>query len=112
MVTVQVVFLHTVYQGFGHKYTDTRRELKPLLSSSRVTDEMILHHVMKNTSEENERLKRLGSSRQAVTNPHSAQLESDVVWRPSPKSGGIETKSKQTNSDPLTDLTTKVEELT
>ncbi|KAG7515787.1 hypothetical protein JOB18_016028, partial [Solea senegalensis] len=40
--TIQDVFLHTVYQGFGHKHTDIRRELKPLLSSSGVTDEIIL----------------------------------------------------------------------
>ena len=85
--TVQDVFLHTVYQGFGHKHTDIRRELKPLLSSSGVTDEMILRHVMKITSEENERMKRLGSSRrQTVTNTHSAQLEPDGVKRPNPKS--------------------------
>lgn len=45
--TVQDVFLHTVYQGFGHKHTDIRRELKPLLSNSGITDEMILRHVMK-----------------------------------------------------------------
>lgn len=111
--TVQDVFLHTVYQGFGHKHTDIRRELKPLLSSSGVTDEMILRHVMKITSEENERMKRLGSSRrQTVTNTHSAQLEPDGVKRPNPKSESVETKSTQAKPDPLRDLTTKVEELT
>lgn len=111
--TVQDVFLHTVYQGFGHKHTDIRRELKPLLSSSGVTDEMILRHVMKITSEENERMRRLGSSRrQTVTNTHSAQLEPDGAKRPSPKSEGAEPKTNQTKPDPLKDLTTKVEELT
>lgn len=29
--TVQDVFLHTVYQGLGHRYNDIRRELKTLL---------------------------------------------------------------------------------
>ncbi|KAK0133562.1 hypothetical protein N1851_030936 [Merluccius polli] len=111
--TVQDVFLYTVYQGFGHKHTDIRRELKPLLSSSGVTDEMILRHVMKITSEENERMKRLGSSRrQTVTNTHSVQLEPDGVKRPSPKSESVESKSNQTKPDPPRDLTTKVEELT
>lgn len=111
--TVQDVFLHTVYQGFGHKHTDIRRELKPLLSSSGVTDEMILRHVMKITSEENERMKRLGSSRrQAVTNAHSAQLEPDEIKKSNPKSASGESKSSQIRPDPLRDLTTKVEELT
>lgn len=74
---------------------------------------MILHHVMKITSEENERMKRLGSSRrQTVTNAHSAQLEPAEVKKPSPKSESVESKSDQTKPDPLRDLTTKVEELT
>ncbi len=111
--TVQDVFLHTVYQGFGHKHTDIRRELKPLLSSSDVTDEMILRHVMKITSEENERMKRLGPSRrQTVTNAHSAQLEPDGVKGSNPKSESAESRSNQTKADQLKDLTTKVEELT
>ena len=111
--TVQDVFLHTVYQGFGHKHTDIRRELKPLLSNSGVTDEMILRQVMKITSEENERVKRLGSTRrQAVTNAHSAQMEPEVAKRPGTKSDNTESKSHRTEPDPLKDLTTKVEELT
>ncbi|XP_028290530.1 uncharacterized protein LOC114454337 [Gouania willdenowi] len=111
--TVQDVFLHTVYQGFGHKHTDIRRELKHLLSSSGVTDEMIPRQVMKTTSEENERMKRLGSSRrQNVTNAHSAQLESEGVKRPNTNSVSEEVKSTQTKPDPLRDLTSKVEALT
>lgn len=47
--TVQDVFLHTIYQGFGHKHTNIRRELKPLLSNSGITDEIILRHVTKIT---------------------------------------------------------------
>ena len=74
---------------------------------------MILRHVMKITSEENERMKRLGSSRrQTVTNTHSAQLEPDGARRPSPKSESVESKLSTTKPDPLRDLTTKVEELT
>lgn len=111
--TVQDVFLHTVYQGFGHKHTDIRRELKPLLTNSGITDEMILRHVMKITSEENERMKRLGSFRRhTVTNAQSAQLEPSMVKTPSTKSESVGFKSNQTKPDPLRDLTTKVEELT
>ncbi len=58
--TVQDVFLHTVYQGLSHRYKDIRSELKPLLAANNVTDEAILRHVTKITSDENERLRRLG----------------------------------------------------
>lgn len=34
--TVQDVFLHTFYQGLGHKHDDICRELKPLLSDCEV----------------------------------------------------------------------------
>lgn len=60
--TVQGVFLHTVYQGIGHKDSDIRRELKPLLANQSVTDETILKHLMKVTSEESEHHRRLGST--------------------------------------------------
>lgn len=40
--TIQGVFLHTVYQGIGHKHNDIHRELKPLLSNHTVMDETIL----------------------------------------------------------------------
>ena len=57
--TVQDVFLHTVYQGFGNKHTDIRRELKPLLSNSDVSDETILRHVMQIQSEESDKLQQM-----------------------------------------------------
>ncbi|CAI5682457.1 unnamed protein product [Oreochromis niloticus] len=53
--TVQDVFLHSVYQGLGYKHSDIRRELKPLLSSREVSDETILRHIMRITSEKSER---------------------------------------------------------
>ena len=74
---------------------------------------MILRHVMKSTSEENEKRKRLGSSRrQTATNAHSAQLEPGGVKGPSLKSESVESNSNHTKRVPLRDLTTKVEELT
>ncbi len=57
---MQGVFLHTVYQGLSHQYKDIRSELKPLLVTNNVTDEAILRHVTKITSDKNERLRRLG----------------------------------------------------
>ena len=78
--TVQDIFLHTVYQGLGHKHNDIRRELKPLLADNNVKDELILRHVMRITSEESERLRRLGPTpRQNQTKAHSAQLETNEM---------------------------------
>lgn len=58
--TVQDVFLHTMYQGLSHRCKDIRSELKLLLSDRNVTDDAILRHIMKITSDKNERLRRLG----------------------------------------------------
>lgn len=108
--TVQDVFQHTIYQGLGNKYSDIRRELKPLLSSAKVNDETILRHVMRITNEENERQKRVGSSRrQAPTSAHSAQLQPDVTYS---RSDEKESAAVKTKSDQIKQLTDKVEELT
>ncbi|KAJ8010525.1 hypothetical protein DPEC_G00075990 [Dallia pectoralis] len=78
-VTVQDVFLHTVYQGLSHRCKDIRSELKPLLSDSDVTDDAILRHVMKITSDENERLRRLGPPTRAKTSmANSAQVSEET----------------------------------
>lgn len=107
--TVQDVFLHTVYQGLGYKHSDIRRELKPLLSDCEVSDETILRHVMRITSEESERQKRIGSSRrQTTTNAHCAQLELNAIQESSKQEVSVP-KSK---TDPIKELTAKVNELT
>ncbi|KAK6475935.1 hypothetical protein HHUSO_G23929 [Huso huso] len=77
--TVQGVFLHTIYQGLGTKHNDIRRDLKPLLSDVAVSDEALLRHVIKITSEESERQRRLGQvSRNKMAHAHSAQLEGNA----------------------------------
>lgn len=77
--TVQGVFLHTIYQGLGTKHNDIRRDLKPLLSEVAVSDEALLRHVIKITSEESERQRRLGQvSRNKMAHAHSAQLEGNA----------------------------------
>ena len=97
--TVQGVFLHTVYQGIGHKHNDIRREIKPLLSDSTVTDETILKHVMKITSDESERQRRLGSTpRQKHTAAHSARVDTDPVEEFIPKKEAADGKKSKTNS--------------
>ena len=108
--TVQGVFLHTVYQGIGHKHNDIRRELKPLLSDSTVTDETILKHVMKITSDESERQRRLGSQpRQKQTAAHSAQVEEEPVKESNPKK---ETVNRKTKTDNVQQLTERIDVLT
>lgn len=107
--TVQDVFLHSVYQGLGYKHSDIRRELKPLLSSGDVSDETILRHIMRITSEESERQKRIGSSRrQNTTSAHSAQSELNTVQEGSKPDRPVHT----TKADPIKELTAKVNELT
>lgn len=106
--TVQDVFLHSVYQGLGYKHSDIRRELKPLLSSGEVSDETILRHIMRITSEESERQKRIGSSRrQNTTSAHSAQSELNTIQECSKQDRPVDT----TKTDPIKELTAKVNEL-
>ena len=107
--TVQDVFLHSVYQGLGYKHSDIRRELKPLLSSGEVSDETILRHIMRITSEESERQKRIGSSRrQNTTSAHSVQSELSTAQECSKQDKLVHT----TKTDPIKELTAKVNELT
>lgn len=108
--TVQGVFLHTVYQGIGHKHNDIRRELKPLLSDHTVADETILKQVMKITSDESERQRRLGSAlRPKQTSAHSAQVEAEHIKQPNAKKETVEQKNK---TDIVQQLSDKVEMLT
>ena len=108
--TVQGVFLHTVYQGIGHKHNNIRRELKPLLSDSTVTDETILKHVMKITSDESERQRRLGSTpRQKHTAAHSAQVDTAPVKESNPKK---ETADRKNKTDSIQQLTERIDMLT
>lgn len=75
---VQNVYLHIVYQGLGTKHSDIRGELRPLLSDNTVSDEALLRHVIKITSDASERQHRLGQiSRHKTT--HNAQLEGHEV---------------------------------
>lgn len=108
--TVQDVFLHTVYQGLGHKHDDIRRELKPLLADPKITDDVILKHMKKIMSDESERQQRLGpSNRHRQKNVHSAQVEVDLVQSPGARD---ESSGKKSKTDVIQQLTDKVEKLT
>ncbi|KAI4875326.1 hypothetical protein NFI96_030093, partial [Prochilodus magdalenae] len=58
---VQGTFLHTLYQGLNEKNSQVRRDLKPYLTDLQVSDDCLLEQITKSTSEEAERLKRLGT---------------------------------------------------
>lgn len=110
--TVQDVFLHTVYQGLGHKHDDIRRELKPLLVDPGVHDEVILKQMKKVMSDESERQRRLGPvNRHRPTNVHSAEVEVTVAQ--CPPSTREENAGKKSKPDiMIQQLTEKVEKLT
>ncbi|KAE8291518.1 hypothetical protein D5F01_LYC08868 [Larimichthys crocea] len=104
--TVQDVFLHTVYQGLGHKHDDVRRELKPLLVDTRVSDEAILKQMKKIMCDKSERQRRLGPAIcQRLTKVHSAQSEVNAAQCP-----GV--KEKVPKPDVIQQLTEKLEQLT
>ncbi|XP_025757014.1 uncharacterized protein LOC109195871 isoform X1 [Oreochromis niloticus] len=59
---VQGTFLHTLYQGFNEKNNYVRQDLKPFLNDLQVSDDFLLEQITKSTSEEAERLRRLGTA--------------------------------------------------
>ncbi|KAL0153940.1 hypothetical protein M9458_050749, partial [Cirrhinus mrigala] len=107
--TVQDVFLHTVYQGLSHRCKDIRSELKPLLADSNVTDDAILRHVMKVTSDENKRLRRLGPpTRMKQSTASSAQVHSEPG---SDEGGRTEAALRKSQNDPIKQLTARIDVL-
>ncbi len=103
--TIQDVFLHTVYQGLGHRYKDDRSELKPLLADHSITDEAIVRNVMKITNDENER--RLGPIiRPKQSNASSAQFEIK------PDGEVKEAPGQKIKYDPIIQLTARIDALT
>lgn len=110
--TVQDIFLHTIYQGLSQKHNDIRRELKTLLSDSSVSDEAILKQMMKITSTENERQRRLGPAvKQKQVNVHSTELVEVGVAGAQGSGAKKDAPDKQQNVNVLQQLTEKVTEL-
>ncbi|XP_016521793.1 uncharacterized protein LOC107834634 [Poecilia formosa] len=108
--TVQDVFLHTVYQGLGHKHNDIRRELKSLLAEPDVKDEKILRHVMRITSEENERRQRLGPvPHQNLATVCSAQFDTDT---PLEQQAAHQRSKSVVDTDIINQLTSRIDALT
>lgn len=104
--TVQDVFLHTVYQGLGHKHDDVRRELKPLLVDTRVSAEANLKQMKRIMRDESERQQRQRPvTRQRLTNVHSAQSEVNAAQC-------LSVKEKVPKTDVIRQLAEKLEQLT
>lgn len=104
------MFLHTVYQGLSHRCKDIRNELKPLLADSDVTDDAILRHVMKITSDENERLRRLGPPTRAKPSmASSAQVSGETDRDVKAVKGSA---AQKVQDDQIKHLTARIDALT
>uniref|UniRef100_A0A674NT42 Gypsy retrotransposon integrase-like protein 1 n=1 Tax=Takifugu rubripes TaxID=31033 RepID=A0A674NT42_TAKRU len=105
---VQGTFLHTLYQGLYEKNNHVRYDLKPLLTDSQVSDDFLLDQITKSTSEETERLRRLGTvakNRPVTVSP--AQLDCSD----STKQTRVDTEL-QANRAAIEELTAQVSSLT
>lgn len=105
---VQGTFLHTLYQGLNEKNNHVRYDLKPLLSDLQVSDDFLLDQITKSTSEETERLRRLGTvakHRPVTVSP--AQLDCSD----STKQTRVDTEL-QANRAAIKELTAQVSSLT
>lgn len=105
---VQGTFLHTLYQGLNEKSSHVRQDLKPLLTDLQVSDDFLLDQITKSTSEETERLKRLGTvakNRPVTVSP--AQLDTSD----SAKQTKVDTEL-QANRAAIKELTAQVSSLT
>ncbi|KAK3575251.1 hypothetical protein QTP86_023456, partial [Hemibagrus guttatus] len=98
-----------VYQGLSHPCKDIRSDLKPLLSDSNVTDDAIFKHVMKITSDENERLRQLGPlTRTKQSTASSTQVHSEPG---SDKRGRTEAAVRKSQNYPIKQLAVRIDAL-
>lgn len=105
---VQGTFLHTLYQGLNEKNNYVRHDLKPLLTDWQVNDDFLLDQITKSTSEEAERLKRLGSiSKPRPVTVNTAQLDNSD----SAKQVNVDAEL-QANRAAIKELTVQVSSLT
>lgn len=96
-------------KGLADKYSDLRRELKALLGNSDYSDETIVRHVMRITSEESERQKRIGLPHRQPTTAHSAEQELSAAQEYNTKKVSSSAKIK---TNPVKELAAKIDELT
>lgn len=108
--TIQCIFLNTICQGMGERHEDVRRELKSLLGDPTVSDEALLHQVIKTTTEESERKRRLSRS-STSRNSKVMQAHSTHAGPEEKPQGGMKVNSVA-KDDTIQRLSTQVEALT
>lgn len=105
---IQGTFLHTLYQGLNEKNNHVRQDLKPLLTDMQISDDFLLDQITKSTSEEAERLRRLGTG--AKTRPVTVNT-TQVTNRDSGREAKVDTEL-QANRAAIEELTAQVSSLT
>lgn len=108
---VQGTFLHTLYQGLNERNGHVRCDLKPFLSDMQVSDDFLLEQIIKSTTEEEGRLRRLGTvtkTRPVTVNAaqHDSNEQSDQT-----KQTNVDSELKA-NRDAIKELTAQVFTLT
>lgn len=105
--TIQCIFLNTICQGIAEKYNSVRQDLRILLGDPTVSDETLLRQIIKTTTEESERKRRLGrGSVTKVSHAHAANSESKEKTKDNVEVNQIN------NDTTLQRLSTQVEALT
>lgn len=105
---VQGTFLHTLYQGLNEKNNHVRYDLKPLLTDLQVSDDFLLDQITKSTSEETERLRRLGT---VAKNRSVTVSQAQLDCSDSNKQTRVDTEL-QANRAAIKELTAQVSSLT
>lgn len=103
---VQGTFLHTLYQGLNEKSNHVRHDLKAFLTDLQVSDDFLLDQITESTSEEAERLKRLGTAaknRPVTVSP--ARLESTDSVKQTKVDTGLQANRAADHTSVLPDQT-------
>ena len=110
---VQGTFLHTLYQGLNERNSHVRRDLKPFLSDTQVSDDFLLEEITKSTSEEEGRLKRLNTAKTRPVNVSAAQHDSNEQTDQTKQIKQTKVDSElQANRAAISELTAQVSSLT
>lgn len=105
---VQGTFLHTLYQGLNERNSHVRQDLKPFLSDTGVSDDVLLEQITNSANEEEGRLKRLsiGTKNRTVT-VNTVHHDSDEQTKQTRVDNEL-----QANRAAITELTAQVSSLT
>lgn len=108
---VQGTFLHTLYQGLHEKSSHVRRDLKPYLTDLGVSDDCLLEQITKSTSEETDRMRRLGAVAKARSLTVSTAQHTSSGQNDQSKADHVDSEL-QANRAAIMELTVQVSSLT